>query len=199
MALGTEKNNSLLLISLIPLLALIIAVASQQAQSEPINQIPFDLPSQKELSKLRSATLFTNKGEVKIELFPEQAPWHVANLKYLADKGFYKNNKIHIHIPDYIIQAGDPGDTGKGGTGYSLPPEFTQRQHEAGTFGMARLEDSSNPERRSNGSQFHILMRANPRMDGGYTILGKVTSGMKVVKNLRKGDTIIDLIVYVRP
>ena len=160
---------------------------------------PFLLPKPAELNKIRSAVIITNKGKIKLELYPEDAPWHVANLKYLADKGFYQGLKFHLFYPDYIIQGGDPLGTGKGGPGYSLPAEFSKRQHIAGTLGMARLENSYNPERRSNGSQFHILMREAPRMDNDFTIIGKVTEGMKVVKKLRLGDTIKDLVVYVKP
>lgn len=170
-----------------------------QTNSQAESRIPFVLPPEKELSKLQKAVIFTNKGNITIELYPLEAPWHVANLKYLADKGFYRNLSFHIQIKDYIVQGGDPTGLGKGGPGYSLPPEFSERRHETGTFGMARLNDSRNPERRSNGSQFHILMQANPRMDGSYTIVGKVIAGMQVVRKLRKGDKIEDVIVYVRP
>lgn len=159
---------------------------------------PFSLPKQSELNKLRSAILFTNKGKIYIELYPEEAPWHVANLKYLADKGFYKNLSFHLYYPDYIIQGGDPLKTGKGGPGYSLPPEFSKHIHGSGTVGMARLSNSQNPERRSNGSQFHILMREAPKMDNEYTIIGKVVNGMDVARRLRKGDVIEDFVVYVR-
>ena len=63
---------------------------------------------------------------------------------------------------------------------------------------MSRIKDSRNPERKSNGSQFHILLSSAPKMDNEYTILGKVTSGMNIARQLRKGDVIEDLVVYVR-
>lgn len=160
--------------------------------------IPFTLPKKSELNRLKSAIIYTEKGEIYIELFPEDAPWHIANLKYLADKGFYKNLTFHLYFPDYIIQGGDPTGSGNGGPGYSLPPEFSAHEHEPGTFGMARTKDSNNPERRSNGSQFHILMRPAPNMNRSYTVMGKVVDGMNVVRRLRKGDKILDLVVYVR-
>ena len=162
------------------------------------SEIPFTLPGKTELEKLKTAVIFTNKGQIRVELFPDEAPWHIANLKYLADKGYYKNTKFHLFIEDYIIQGGDPTGTGKGGPGYTLPPEFSSRKHQAGTFGMARIPDFHNPERRSNGSQFHILLSPAYKMDNEYTIMGEVVNGMNVVKNLRKGDIIKDLIVYVR-
>ena len=159
---------------------------------------PFNLPPQAELNKIRSAILVTSKGKILIELFPKVAPWHVANLKYLADKGFYKNIPFHLFMEHYIIQGGDPTNTGNGGPGYYLPPEFSQLEHKVGTVGMSRRPDEINPERLSNGSQFHILLSDAPHMNQKYTIIGRVADGMDVVERLRKGDVIKDLRVFVR-
>jgi cyclophilin family peptidyl-prolyl cis-trans isomerase len=155
--------------------------------------------------KIRSAILETSQGRIFIELFPEEAPWHVANFKYLADKGFYKNLSFFIYKPDYLIQAGDPQGTGKGGPGYDLPAEFSARHHTRGTLGMARKPDidarsgkRANPERRSNGSQFHILLGDAPHMDGEYTIFGKVVGGFDALERLRRGDRIVKLTVFIR-
>lgn len=163
------------------------------ASAEP----PFKLPPRSELQKLRSAKIETSKGDLVFALFPTEAPWHVANFKYLADKRFYRDLSFHLFQRDYIIQGGQP--PGKyNGPGYSLPPEFSRRKHDVGTLGMARRPDYMNPERISNGSQFHILLRRAPHMDGSYTIFGELISGHEVLKSLRKGDTIRDVIVYVR-
>ena len=92
------------------------------AQKEP----PFILPKQSELNKLRSAVISTNKGELRLELYPEDAPWHVANFKYLADKGFYRNLPFHLYYPGYIIQGGAPSAKNlNSGPGYSLSAEFS--------------------------------------------------------------------------
>lgn len=160
-------------------------------------EAPFKLPPRSELQKLRSAKIETSKGDLLFSLFPTEAPWHVANFKYLADKRFYRDLPFHLFQRDYIIQGGQP--PGKfNGPGYSLPPEFSRRKHDVGTLGMARRPDYMNPERISNGSQFHILLRRAPHMDGSYTIFGELISGHEVLKSLRKGDTIRDVIVYVR-
>jgi cyclophilin family peptidyl-prolyl cis-trans isomerase len=132
------------------------------------------------------------------ELFPEIAPWHVANFKYLADKGFYSDAKFTIYKPNYIIQVGPPSGR-VNGPGYSLPPEFSSRNHSRGTLGMARRYDDLNPERRSNGSQFHILLSDAKHMDGSYTIFGALRRGDDVLANLRAGDSILQVIVYIRP
>jgi cyclophilin family peptidyl-prolyl cis-trans isomerase len=166
---------------------------------------PFELPPRPEILKLRSAIINTNKGEVVVELFPEEAPWHVANFKYLADKGFYKGLSFHIYRPGFIVQGGDPRGDGYGSPGYTLPPEFSQRHHTFGTLGMARTPDRSkqsgrsfNPERRSNGSQFYITLGEAPHMDSKYTIFGKVVAGFDALEQLRRGDTIRTITVFIR-
>jgi cyclophilin family peptidyl-prolyl cis-trans isomerase len=160
---------------------------------------PFKLPPASELAKLRSAIVYTDKGAMYFELFPEDAPWHVANFKYLADKGFYKNLKFILFYPGYVIQGGSPNGSLMGGPGYELPPEFSKRLNEEGALGMARKPDYVNPSRNSNGSQFHILLSESPHMDGSYTVFGKLIKGADVLKSLKKGDTIKDVKVFVRP
>lgn len=166
---------------------------------------PFNMPPKAEILKIRSAIVETSKGKIFIELFPEEAPWHVANFKYLADKGFYKNLSFHFAQRDYLIQGGDPLGNGRGGPGYDLPAEFSNRNHVLGTVGMARKPDvdektgkRANPERRSNGSQFHILLTDAPHMDGHYTVFGKVVGGFDTLKHLRAGDRIVKVTVFIR-
>ncbi|MBX7143751.1 MAG: peptidylprolyl isomerase [Oligoflexia bacterium] len=163
------------------------------AESDP----PFNLPPKQELQKLQSAIIYTGKGEIYFELYPQDAPWHVANFKYLADKGFYRNRRFHLYYPGYVIQGGSPDGKPSGGPGYSLPAEFNKHPHELGTLGMARQPDYINPERRSNGSQFHILLSDAPHMDGAYTVFGKVVKGLNVLQKLRKDDLIQDIKVYI--
>lgn len=186
---------------IVSVLLLTLGLCRQATAKQP----PFDLPPKSEVLKIRSAILETSQGRIFIELFPEEAPWHVANFKYLADKGFYKDLSFFIYKPDYLIQAGDPQGTGKGGPGYDLPAEFSARHHTRGTLGMARKPDideksglRANPERRSNGSQFHILLGDAPHMDGQYTIFGKVVGGFDALERLRRGDRIQKLTVFIR-
>jgi len=160
---------------------------------------PFMLPPAAELDKLKTAVIYTTKGEMFFELFPRDAPWHVANFKYLADKGYYRGLTFHIYHPNFIIQGGAPPGRPNGGPGYSLPAEFNRHKHEFGALGMARRPDFINPQRRSNGSQFHILLGDAPHMDGAYTIFGKLMKGSDVLERLEKRDLIKDIKVFVRP
>ena len=96
------------------------------------------------------------------------------------------------------MQGGDPTGSGNGGPSYSLLPEFSQKQHHRGTVGMARRADDINPQRLSNGSQFHILLRDAPHMDKKYTIFGEVIDGMDIVDKLTPGDKIISIKVFVK-
>ena len=156
---------------------------------------PFSLPERSELAKIRSAMIETSRGKLFLELFPESAPWHVANFKYLADQGFYTNQRFHIFEPDYILQA---GEADRGTYRYEIPPEFGSREHDVGTLGMARRPDLGNPERSSSATQFHLLLRRAAHMDGNYTIFGQVKAGKDVLQQLRRGDRILRLEVYVR-
>lgn len=172
-----------------------VAELSAQSYREP----PFELPATRELAKIKNAVLQTEKGEIFFVLYPDAAPWHVANLKFLSDLGFYRNSTIHDFQAGFIVQGGLPDQSWKDRVSYSLPAEFNAMAHEVGTLGMARRVDEINPERRSTSSQFHILLAENPRMDGNYTPFGKVSAGMEVLKRLRKGDRVIDFRVYVNP
>jgi cyclophilin family peptidyl-prolyl cis-trans isomerase len=81
---------------------------------------------------------------------------------------------------------------------YTLPAEFSPHRHETGALGMARQSNDKNPERRSDGSQFHILLGDAPHMNGSYTIFGKVIRGMDVVESIQRGDPILEVKVFVR-
>ena len=178
------------------LLALVVGLllAPVTHAAEP----PFQLPPTTELSKLRSAVITTSKGTVYCELFPDEAPWHVANLKFLADRGFFKGGRITQYMADYIVQGGGMRALPDIAP-YSIPAEFNSRQHERGSLGMARRTNEINPERRSTYDQFHLLLGRAPHMDGHYTVFGKVVGGTEAMQSLRIGDEIKDLKVFVRP
>lgn len=171
-------------------------LSPMELQAEPAP--PFNLPQAAELNRIRSAEIQTSKGTIYLELYPEDAPWHVANFKYLADKKFYDNSSFHIYFPGYILQGGAIPSGKKAEPAYTLDAEFNRHRHEAGALGMARRPDSANPERRSDGHQFHIIIASSPHMNGSYTVFGKVVQGMDVVEELRKDDKIISVKVFVR-
>jgi len=162
------------------------------AQSEAL---PYTLPQRSEIHKLKSAEIITNRGSMVFELYPEEAPRHVANFKYLADIGFYRGVKFHIFEKDYILQAGIPFDLRV--PNYSIPPEFSEREHKEGTLGMARVANDINTMRASSATQFHLLLRQAPHMDKQYTIFGQLIKGEDVLERLGKNDTILSVKVFV--
>ena len=135
-------------------------------------------------------------GDVTIALRPDLAPKHVAQIKKLVREGAYDNVAFHRVIDGFMAQTGDVkfGNLKKGfspeavGTGGSelpdLPAEFSQSEHyKRGTLGMARSQDPN-----SANSQFFIMFAPAPNLDGQYTIVGNVVSGMELVDHIKKGD-----------
>ena len=164
------------------------------AASDP----PFILPAQEELNRIKTAMVYTSKGELRFELFPEEAPWHVANFKYRADKGLYRNTVFHIFYPGYILQGGGPRSKPAATASYSVPAEFNRHLHVFGALGMARRPDVANPERASSGNQFHILLGDAPHMNGNFTVFGQLAAGESVLEGLEQGDEIKDIRVFIR-
>ncbi len=121
-------------------------------------------------------------GEVVIEMFPEDAPNHVARIKELVREGFYNGLKFHRVIEGFMAQTGCPLGTGTGGSGKKLKAEFNKIPHTRGIVSMAR---AMNPD--SADSQFFICYDDCPHLNGQYTVWGKVVSGMEFVDNIRKG------------
>ena len=123
-----------------------------------------------------------NGAVMKAELYPEIAPNTVNNFISLAKKGFYDGLIFHRVIAGFMIQGGDPDGNGMGGPGYSIRGEFTDNgfpnelAHEPGVLSMARAMDPN-----SAGSQFFIMHKTSPHLDGQYAAFGKVTEGLDVV------------------
>jgi peptidyl-prolyl cis-trans isomerase B (cyclophilin B) len=122
-------------------------------------------------------------GEIRIELYPEDAPKTVESFITLSKKGFYDGLTFHRIEPGFVAQGGDPKGDGTGGPGYTLKAEFNKRKHVRGTVAMAR---SQSPD--SAGSQFYICFAPAPHLDNNYTIFGQVTVGMDVVDGIKPGD-----------
>ena len=129
-------------------------------------------------------------GVMKLELYPDIAPKTVENFVSLVEKGFYNGLIFHRVIKGFMIQGGDPEGTGMGGPGYSIPGEFTQNgfennlKHTAGVISMAR---SMNPD--SAGSQFFIMHKDSPHLDGAYAAFGKIIEGQDVVNKIAEVKT----------
>ncbi len=180
----------------IAIFTLFFSLCSNVCADDP----PFKLPPMSELKKIRSAVIETEAGNLVVQLFPEEAPWHVANFKYLADQGFYKNLTFHIAKDGYVLQTGAPGKRANSGPGYTLPPEFNSHKHEYGSLTMVRKPNDLDVDfsRRSHGSQFRILLQAAPHMDGQFTVFGKVIKGSEFLPRLQKGSTVKDIKVFVQ-
>lgn len=131
-------------------------------------------------------TITMENGDVmKAELYPEIAPNTVNNFISLVKKGFYNGRIFHRVIPGFMIQGGCPDGTGMGGPGYSIKGEFSQNgfkndlKHTPGVLSMAR---AMHPD--SAGSQFFIMHKTSPHLDGAYAAFGKVTEGLEVVDKI---------------
>lgn len=123
------------------------------------------------------------QGPVTIELAADAAPKHAERIRTLVSEGFYDGVVFHRVIGGFMAQSGDPTGTGTGGSSYpDLPAEFSSIPFERGVVGMAR---SQNPN--SANSQFFIMFAPAPHLNGQYTVVGKVTSGMEAVDALKKG------------
>jgi peptidylprolyl isomerase len=153
-------------------LALVLAAATpalaQQGPSDPQNTVYME----------------TKDGRITIRLRPDLAPKHVAQIKALTKRGFYDGIVFHRVIPGFMAQTGDPTGTGTGKSDLpNLPAEFTQTPFKRGSVGMAR---SQSPD--SANSQFFICYEGCSPLNGQYTIIGEVVSGMDVADKIKKGD-----------
>lgn len=131
-----------------------------------------------------------NGDIIKAELYPEIAPNTVNNFISLVKKGYYDGLIFHRVIEGFMIQGGCPDGTGMGGPGYNIKGEFSQNgfenslKHTEGVLSMAR---AMHPD--SAGSQFFIMHKNSPHLDGSYAAFGKVISGMEAVNKIAGTDT----------
>ena len=132
------------------------------------------------------ATIEVENGSVMtLELYPEKAPKTVENFVNLANEGFYDGLIFHRVISGFMIQGGDPTGTGMGGPGYTIDGEFRMNgfdndiKHTRGVISMARAMDPN-----SAGSQFFIMHKDAPHLDGSYAAFGKMTDGFDVLDKI---------------
>lgn len=132
--------------------------------------------------------LQTSIGNVIVELYVKHAPKTCKNFRELARRGYYNNTICHRIIKDFMIQAGDPTGTGKGGEsiyGGKFEDEIDRTLHHTG----AGILSMANAGANTNGSQFFITLAPTPWLDGKHTIFGRVCSGMGVIKRLGNVQT----------
>jgi cyclophilin family peptidyl-prolyl cis-trans isomerase len=162
--------------------ALLLLIGSAaHAQKNPVYQIVIE-----------------KKGTITVELFAKDAPKTVAHIVDLCRKKFYDGILVHRVVPDFVVQAGDPGTktrgvsfpgVGEGGSGKNIPFETNRQTHETGTLGMAL----SAPRSATGDSQWFINLKPNHRLDGDYCVFGRVTKGMDVVNRIAVGDKIVSM------
>lgn len=142
----------------------------------------------------QNVVIQTSKGTIKAELYNDLAPITAGNFADIASRGFYDGLTFHRHEPNFVIQGGDPLGNGTGGfkdptTGRerTIPLEtHPDLKHDsAGVLAMARSQDPN-----SASSQFYITLAPAPFLDRNYAVFGRVTEGIDVVQNLRRGDKI---------
>ncbi len=131
------------------------------------------------------ATIDTDRGPIKLELYADKAPLTVANFVNLAKRGFYDGLNFHRVIDDFMIQGGCPQGRGTGGPGYKFEDETNNGvRHDRGVISMANAGPNT------NGSQFFITHIKTDWLDGKHTVFGKVLEGLDIVDSVRQGDTI---------
>ncbi len=142
---------------------------------------------------MTTGTIYTEKGNMKIEFYDDDAPETVANFVKLSKEGFYDGLTFHRVIPDFVIQGGCPRGDGTGGPGYSIKCETSGKRqyHDRGVLSMAHAGKDT------GGSQFFICHSRNntAHLDGIHTCFGKVTEGLEVIDTIRQGDKINKIVI----
>src|ERR1700756_5201837 len=165
------------MIRILALVAALFAIAPALAQTLPAG-----------LDKANAIVIDTNKGRIVIKLRTDIAPQHAERIKQLAREGYYDNVPFHRVIDGFMAQTGDGQNfNGTGGSKYpNLAAEFSQVPFKRGIVGMARKGGDNN----SANSQFFIMYKETPSLNGQYTVIGEVVSGMNVVDKLNKGEPV---------
>jgi len=135
---------------------------------------------------MTTATISTPRGDIKLELFTDQAPKTTGNFIKLAQDGFYDGLKFHRVIDDFMIQGGCPHGTGTGDAGYKFndePGALALKHDKPGILSMANAGPNT------NGSQFFITHVATDWLDGKHGVFGQVLEGQDVVDAIKQGDT----------
>jgi len=181
--IGVEKTTIMNFKFLIISIAIMSGFAGSAFAQQTVQLTPQEF-SQEEIDEMKhKAVLITmHEGTFTIEFFPEDAPNTVHNFLKLVESGYYDGIVFHRIIPGFMIQAGDPNTKdpdadrslwGTGGPGYQIQEEFNTLQHDRGIVSMARSAHSD-----SAGSQFFIVVKDSPHLDGQYTAFGRLIPGL---------------------
>jgi len=199
-----KRNKKILIIGGFSILAFAILVGAAfylNMKNQPQNRV---------------AVIETEKGNIKLELFAQDAPKTVKNFIDLAEKGFYNGLKFHRVIPDFMIQGGDPNGDGTGGPGYKFEDEINPwslglseseiKSLEAQGYQYTKKLEShkvqvgslamANAGPNTNGSQFFIVTQTDqPHLNGKHTVFGQVLEGMEIVRQIQQDDIMKKIII----
>jgi peptidyl-prolyl cis-trans isomerase B (cyclophilin B) len=144
---------------------------------------PQPVPSGAPFGDHPQVAVVTNKGVIVIEMFPDEAPYSVDNFLSLVDRGFYNGLTYFRVISDFVVQGGDPKNTGDGGPGYSIPAERNPVEQLTGiiSYGLDYDSKTNTPLLETAGSQYYITQSPQLHLDRGFTVFGRVVKGMAVV------------------
>ncbi|HEV2339592.1 MAG TPA: peptidylprolyl isomerase [Patescibacteria group bacterium] len=172
--------------------------ATPTSATSPIpTSTPVDLTTLPRISA-NAATIHTAKGDIVIQLYPNDAPKTVINFATLAKAGYYNGLIFHRVVPGFVIQGGDPNGNGTGGESIYGPTFDDELNASASSYQRGYLEGivaMANRGPNTNSSQFFIMLADNPNLPHAYTIFGKVIQGMDVVKKIQVGDKMLQVMV----
>jgi peptidyl-prolyl cis-trans isomerase B (cyclophilin B) len=137
--------------------------------------------------------IVTTKGNLYVVLYPEWAPFTVANFLNLADRGYYDGNRWFRIVPDFVVQTGDPNDNGEGDAGYAIGAEENPLEQRSYVISMGlNYDDKTNtPIRDSAGAQYYVTLSPQLHLDRDFTVFGEVTSGIDVLGRLVESDRVL--------
>lgn len=164
-------------------------VQGQQTQAQPTQIVPTTPVS--DIISATVVTIHTAKGDIVLDLYPNDAPKTVQNFSTLAKKGYYNGLTFHRVEPGFVIQGGDPNGNGTGGYsifGATFEDELNPNTESYKAGYLEGVLAMANRGPNTNGSQFFIMLADNTSLPKNYTIFGKVKEGMDVVKQIVKGD-----------
>jgi len=166
------------MIRILALVAALVCAIPAIAQPLPAN-----------LDKANAIVIDTTKGRIVIKLRTDLAPQHAERIKQLAREGYYNNVPFHRVIEGFMAQTGDGKNfNGTGGSKYpNLAAEFSNVPFKRGVVGMARAASND-----SANSQFFIMFAEGASLNGKYTVIGEVVSGMDVVDKIKRGEPVVD-------
>lgn len=151
-------------------------------QPEPVKEMTFDAPSDMGITEPTIVTITTSCGPIEITLDPSIAPETVNSFVFLAQEGYFDGSVSHRVVPGFMVQAGDPTATGRGGPGYSIPDEFPADGfvYDEGVVAMANAGSGT------SGSQFFVMVGEADWLPASYSVFGFVTDGFETLETIEQ-------------